>query len=65
MECSICHGEIDKLYHPETGEMYWDQGHNAQPINDGRCCTECNNEKVLARRIKDVYQRNWEKHYLH
>lgn len=57
MKCSICHGEIDILYHPKTGEVAWDQGHSAWPINDGKCCSKCNAEKVLPRRVKDVYTR--------
>ena len=49
MECSICKEEIDKQYH--NGEMFWDKGHNAQPINNGRCCTNCNNGIVIPYRI--------------
>ena len=32
MECSICKEQI-------TG-----YGHNAEPINDDRCCNKCNDE---------------------
>ena len=31
MICVICKKEIEKQYTPD-GVMYWDQGHNAQPI---------------------------------
>jgi hypothetical protein len=54
MECSICSGEIEKKYH--NGKMYWDGGHNAQPINDGRCCDACN-EIVIAVRIAKMFGR--------
>jgi hypothetical protein len=37
--CSICGGKY-------TG---W--GNNAQPINDGRCCYECNNNRVIPARL--------------
>ena len=35
MMCVICHKEIEKQYTKE-GVMYWYQGNNAQPIDDGR-----------------------------
>ena len=38
--CSICDGAIDIKY-TEDGVPYWTEGHNAQPINDGRCCDDC------------------------
>lgn len=41
-ECSIC------------GKEYKGFGNNAQPINDGRCCDECNNTIVLERRLRDM-----------
>jgi hypothetical protein len=44
--CSICGGPID--VHPGSN---WTRGHNAQPINDGRCCTECNSDMVIPARI--------------
>jgi len=59
MECSICYGEIEKKYRTNLdGErvMYWDGGHNAQPINDGRCCDACN-EVVVAVRIAKMFGR--------
>jgi hypothetical protein len=47
--CSICGGVID--VDPISG---WDEGHNAAPVNDGRCCTKCNNTIVIPRRILDM-----------
>jgi hypothetical protein len=50
MKCSICKYEIEKQYDPD-GKMYWDSGHNAQPINDGRCCNTCNGIVVIPMRL--------------
>ena len=41
MDCSICHLEIDDEF-----------GHNAEPINTGRCCDSCNSTFVIPHRIK-------------
>ena len=38
--CSICGCEYDNY------------GNNAQPINNGRCCNECNDTRVIPERIK-------------
>ncbi len=43
-ECSICGDEHDDPY-----------GHNAQPINDGRCCAVCNFDVVLPTRIRLMF----------
>ena len=45
MDCSICKNKI-----------YTEHGHNAQPINDGRCCDWCNNEFVIPKRIRDAHE---------
>ena len=34
--------------------MYWDQGNNAQPIDDGRCCNDCNEKIVIPQRMTDM-----------
>ena len=49
MKCCICTHEIEK--HPLSG---WDQGHNAQPVAEGRCCDTCNSDTVLTRRIQNA-----------
>ena len=54
MQCSICNGSVDEHRHPETGEVYWTEGHNAEPVNDGRCCTVCNDLVVIPARIKQI-----------
>lgn len=32
----------------------WDSGNNAQPINDGRCCDECNRNVVIPERLQQA-----------
>ena len=51
--CSICNGPIDD-HVDENGVVYWTGGHNAQPINNGRCCTSCNNTVVIHARITGI-----------
>ena len=41
MECSICKCDIDDKF-----------GHNADPVNSGRCCGRCNTMYVIPTRIK-------------
>ena len=49
--CSICKGVIDVHVNPSTGVGFWIQGHNAEPINSGRCCSDCNTFSVIPARI--------------
>ena len=51
-ECSICGGNID-IHYTEDGEVYWSDGHNAQPINDGRWCDDCNETVVMPVRLNE------------
>ncbi len=53
MKCCICKAVIEKQY-TEEGVMYWDQGNNAQPIDDGRCCNECNAHIVIPARLTEI-----------
>lgn len=48
-KCSIC------------GKQYEGFGNNAQPVNDGRCCDECNRNIVVLRRLTDIINKNKEK----
>lgn len=57
MKCCICEDEIDIQYATD-GSVIWDQGHNAQPVRDGRCCSTCNFTVVLAARLKGFYDRS-------
>ena len=38
--CSIC------------GKKYKGYGNNARPVNDGRCCDDCNDNVVIPKRIE-------------
>ena len=40
MNCSICKEKIIDKY-----------SHNAEPVNNGRCCSDCNNVVVIPKRI--------------
>ena len=51
LNCSICKEKIDEQIIKNTNKVYWTEGHNAEPINDGRCCTSCNNAVVMPYRI--------------
>tara|TARA_B100001250_G_C19773734_1_gene778527 strand:+ start:379 stop:603 length:225 start_codon:yes stop_codon:yes gene_type:complete len=44
LKCSICEGEHDDPY-----------GHNAEPINNGKCCSVCNSDVVLPTRIRLMF----------
>ena len=46
MKCSICGKEIEG------------RGNNAWPINDGRCCDNCNFAVVIPRRYNDNISKN-------
>ena len=45
MKCSICNEDFEGF------------GNNAQPINDGRCCDDCNT-LVIIERIKEMSNDN-------
>lgn len=55
MKCVICKNEIDQQIFP-NGQV-WEEGHNAQPVKDGRCCTLCNDEHVIPLRIKKIMEK--------
>ena len=42
---------------PSTGEVFWKEGHNADPLSEGRCCDTCNITKVIPARIKNIISR--------
>ena len=50
MECSICNEEIEEIKDNE-GNVIWDLGNNAEPINGGRCCNSCNSRVVIPARL--------------
>ncbi len=45
MNCSICQSKI------LSDAWGWDKGHNAAPINNGRCCSSCNEYLVIPVRL--------------
>ena len=54
--CSICQDPI------EVNWMGWADGHNAMPVNDGRCCDRCNDSIVIHARIelaKEFWTDEW------
>ncbi len=50
--CSICEEPIP------TTSYGWSEGNNAQPINDGRCCDNCDATVVFPKRIEMVIMNN-------
>lgn len=44
--CSIC------------GKEYQGYGNNAQPVNNGRCCNECNLSVVIPARLVEIRKMN-------
>lgn len=48
--CSICSQPIDAI-----GD--WVHGHNAEPINNGRACSRCNDTVVVPTRLIEMYRR--------
>ena len=46
--CVICHEPID------AQPNGWAYGHNAQPIAEGQCCTDCNIELVIPARMENL-----------
>lgn len=62
MKCSICGKEIEKKQH--NGKIFWDKGHNAEPINNGRCCDKCNENVVIPTRLgMHINRRNFEREH--
>ena len=57
MKCSICKEKISADI--SNGIFYsngkWDDGHNAQPITDGRCCDVCNDTIVVPARLMQFF----------
>jgi len=51
MICSICESPI------EVQASGWARGHNAEPVNSGRCCSVCNDFMVIPARIARLYSR--------
>lgn len=50
MICCLCKKEIDVQLNG------WKEGHNAEPLKPGRCCSRCNDLLVIPARLKEVTQ---------
>jgi hypothetical protein len=67
MNCSICNEEIKGMvvYRDGHPEVPYQGGNNAEPVNGGRCCDECNFSVVIPARLGilnykelDYYKKN-------
>ena len=48
--CCICSKPIEAEF-TEGGAAYWTDGHNAEPVAEGRCCDKCNDNIVIPTRL--------------
>ena len=48
--CVIC-GELVEVKLTPEGKVYWNQGENAEPFAEGRCCLKCNSKFVIPSRF--------------
>ena len=51
--CVLC-GHPIKLTQTESG--WWTQGHNSEPVAEGRCCEDCHQNYVLSARLRQHQQ---------
>tara|TARA_R100000742_G_C4220686_1_gene44543 strand:- start:141 stop:323 length:183 start_codon:yes stop_codon:yes gene_type:complete len=52
-DCSICGSKIPP-HTTSKGVVYWEGGHNAMPVAEGRCCDLCHDNIVLPERIQQT-----------
>ena len=50
MECVLC-GAVIEPHRNDDGVIFWEGGHNAEPLAEGSCCDNCQ-PKVLKERMK-------------
>jgi hypothetical protein len=55
LNCSICKAKIDEQVIKNTKQVYWTEGHNAEPVNSGRCCSYCNDNVVVPVRMLQAF----------
>jgi hypothetical protein len=55
--CCICGEKVEEKVNPADGKVYWNQGEDALPVKDGRCCMTCNSNIVLPYRLRAHYQK--------
>lgn len=53
IKCSICTADIMPVRQGVGG--LWYDGHNAEPVTDGRCCSDCNDSAVIPARIAQIF----------
>ena len=53
-KCCICGYKITPQI-DFAGRPYWFDGHNAQPVKNGRCCDTCNELEVIPARIMRAF----------
>ena len=53
LKCDLCGGDIEQRKN-DDGSVWWNEGHNAQPVSDGRACDACNTEKVIPARLGEI-----------
>ena len=46
-DCVLCGMEVHE--HVQPSGTVWGNGHNAQPLAEGRCCDSCNRLVIAAR----------------
>ena len=50
--CVLCGDALDVLY--KNGVAIWTDGHNAEPLANGRCCNFCNDTEVIPARFRSI-----------
>ena len=53
LKCDLCGGDIEQRKN-DAGSVWWNEGHNAQPVSEGRACNACNTEKVVPARLGEI-----------
>ena len=49
--CCICNNSVEEKT-DDNGVIYWNQGENAMPVAEGRCCEKCNWDFVIPARLE-------------
>lgn len=58
--CCICSNPIEAEF-TEGGDAYWLDGHNAEPVAEGRCCSKCNDNIIIPTRLFNMIGRRVQK----
>ena len=51
-KCKICKGYI------AIGHNGYKEGHNAEPVTKGRCCSDCNDLYVIPERLNQLFKKS-------